>query len=80
MIMSFEDYVKEKLWSTLVDTVHALTMYTHHKAYVRDTILHEKPDITPTQLSVQLRIPFGEALVIIYELVEERKGSFNQSS
>lgn len=78
MIMSLEEYAKERLWQILVDTVHALTMYTHHKAYVRDTILHEKPDITPSQLSAQLGIPLGEALVVIFEIAEERKGMLNQ--
>ncbi len=78
MIMSFQEYAEEKLWQILVDTVHALTMYPYHKAYVRDTILHEKPDITPNQLSAQLGIPLGEALVVIFEIAEERKSILNQ--
>lgn len=66
--MSFEEYLKEKLWPILVETVHALVMYPNHKAYVREVILHEKPDITPAELAARLGIPLGEALVILYEL------------
>jgi len=66
--MSLEEYVKEKLWPVLVETVHAMVMYPHHKAYVRDVVLHEKPDITPQELASRLGIPLGEALVILYEL------------
>jgi len=68
-----EDYTKEKLWSILVETVHAAVMYPHHKAYTRETILSEKPTITPAELAVRLNMPLGEALVILYELAEERK-------
>ncbi len=71
--MSLEEYVKEKLWPVLVETVHAMVMYPHHKAYVRDVVLHEKPDITPQELASRLGIPLGEALVILYELKNEAK-------
>jgi len=71
--MSLEEYVKEKLWPILVETVHAMVMYPHHKAYVRDVVLHEKPDITPQELASRLGIPLGEALVILYELKNEAK-------
>jgi hypothetical protein len=66
--MSLEDYEKEKLWPILIETVHALTMYPNHKAYTREVVLHEKPDITPAELAIKLGIPLGEALVILYEL------------
>jgi ribosomal protein S25 len=69
--MSLEEYVKEKLWPILVETVHAMVMYRHHKAYTRDVVLHEKPDITPQELASRLGIPLGEALVILYELRNE---------
>ncbi|MEM2971101.1 MAG: hypothetical protein QW270_01570 [Candidatus Bathyarchaeia archaeon] len=69
--MNFENYVKEKLWSILVETVHALAMYPNHKAYTREVILHEKPDIKPAELATRLGIPLGEALVILYELANE---------
>jgi hypothetical protein len=71
--MSLEEYMKEKLWSILVETVHASVMYPSHKAYTRETILHEKPDITALELANRLNMSLGEALVILQELSEERK-------
>jgi hypothetical protein len=71
--MSVEDYAKEKLWPILVETVHSLVMYPHHKAYTREMILNEKPDITPAELAARLKMPLGEALVILYELTKEQK-------
>jgi hypothetical protein len=70
--MNLEEYTKEKLWSILIETVHSLVMYPHHKAYVRETVLQEKPDITPAELSVRLKMTLGEALVILHELAEEK--------
>ncbi|MGQ9538236.1 MAG: hypothetical protein ACUVTE_01425 [Candidatus Bathycorpusculaceae bacterium] len=69
--MSLEEYLKEKLWPILIETVHALIMYPNHKAYVREVVLHERPDITPQELAARLGIPLGEALVILYELKNE---------
>jgi len=66
--MRLEDYAKNRLWPILVETAHALVMYPQHKAYVREVILHEKPDIKPNELAARLKIPLGEALVILYEL------------
>jgi hypothetical protein len=66
--MSLEDYVKEKLWLILIETVHSLVMYPHHKAYTREVILHERPDIKPRELAARLGVSLGEALVILYEL------------
>ena len=71
--MSLEEYMKEKLWAILVETVHASVMYPSHKAYTRDEILREKPDITASELANRLNMPLGEALVILNELAEERK-------
>lgn len=71
--MSLKEYTKERLWPILIETVHALVMYSHHKAYTREVVLHEKPDVTPTDLAAKLRIPLGEALVILYELANERR-------
>ena len=79
MCMSFEEYEKEKLWPILLETVHALVMYSHHKAYIREVVLNEKPDITPTELAARLKIPLGEAIVILYELVNERKQQSSQN-
>lgn len=70
--MNFEEYTKEKLWPILTETVHALVMYLNHKSYMREAILNEKPEITPAELAARLNTPLGEALVILYELVEER--------
>jgi len=71
--MNLEEYTKEKLWLILVDTVHKAVMYPSHKAYIRDVILRDKPDVTPTELANRLNMPLGEALVILDELSEERK-------
>jgi hypothetical protein len=71
--MSLEEYMKEKLWSILIETVHAAVMYPNHKAYTRDEILPRKPDIPPSELANRLNMPLGEALVILHELAEERK-------
>jgi hypothetical protein len=71
--MNLEEYSKEKLWLILVETVHKAVMYPSHKAYVRDKILHEKPDVTPTELANRLSMSVGEALVILDELSEEMK-------
>ena len=70
--MSLEDYVANPLWPILVETVHAMVMYPHHKAYTRDVILHEQPETTPRDLAIKLGIPLGEALVILYELRKEK--------
>lgn len=67
----FERFLENPLWKVLVDTVHSLVMYPHHKAYVRDVVLSETPEITPEQLAARLGISLGEALVILYELREE---------
>ena len=68
--MSFEEYTQNRLWPILIGTVHALVMYSHHKAYTREAILPEKPDVKANELAVRLNIPLGEALVILYELKE----------
>jgi hypothetical protein len=71
--MSLEEYLKEKLWPILVETIHASVMYPNHKAYTRESILCEKPEITPLELANRLNMPLGEALVILHELRAERK-------
>jgi len=70
--MGFEEYVGNPLWTLLVETVHAIVMYPHHKAYTRDIILHEQPDVTARDLAAKLGIPLGEALVILYELRKQK--------
>jgi hypothetical protein len=71
--MNLDDYSKEKLWQLLIDTTHASVMYPTHKAYTRDKVLPEKPDVTPDELAQKLNMPLGEALVILGELTDERK-------
>ena len=66
--MNLEEHIRSPLWPILVETVHAMIMYPHHKAYVRDILLQEKPDLTAKLLATKLGIPLGEALVILYEL------------
>lgn len=70
--MNLEEYTKERLWTILVETVHALVMYQHHKAYVREIILNEKPGIAPPELALRLSMPLGEAIVILQELSDEK--------
>lgn len=69
--MSLEDYVKNRLWPILVEAVHALVMYPHHKSYTREVILSEKPNTKPNELAARLSMPLGEALVILHELKEQ---------
>jgi hypothetical protein len=73
MPMNLEEFTKEKIWLILVDTVHTAVMYPNHKAYTRDVVLHEKPDITPIDLANRLNMSLGEALVVLDELSQERK-------
>ena len=71
--MNLEEFTKERLWSILMETVHSLVMYPNHKTYTREVILQEKPETTPAELASRLGMSLGEALVIMYELVNERK-------
>lgn len=73
--MSVEEYIEERLWPILVETVHTLVMYPTHKAYTRETILQEKPDIATLELANRLGMSLGEALVILNELTEERSSA-----
>ena len=77
--MNLEEYSKEKLWQLLVNTVHASVMYPTHKAYVRDSILPKKPDVSAVELSERLGMPLGEALVIVEELTEAKKTQATQT-
>jgi hypothetical protein len=73
MPMNFDEYTKEKLWQLLVEAVHASVMYPTHKAYTRDNIIPQKPDVSANELEERLGMPLGEAIVILSELSEERK-------
>jgi hypothetical protein len=78
--MNVEEYMKEKLWSILIETVHGSVMYPTHKAYTREKMLEEKPQITALELANRLNLSLGEALVILHELTEERKSIPPQST
>lgn len=75
--LSFDDYVSNSLWHILVDAVHTLPMFMHHKAYVRDVVQIAEPQINAEDLALKLDISLGESLVILYELqrpgVEDQK-------
>ena len=74
--MSWEQYVNDPAWQILVDTVHTIAMFPHHKAYVRDVVLAGQPQITAEELALKLNISFGESLVILYEV--QKAGSQNK--
>lgn len=67
--------MKNPLWAILVDTVHSLVMYPHHKSFVRDVVLVEEPDIRAEDLALKLNISLGESLVILFELQKSKTGS-----
>ncbi len=66
--MNLDEYTKEKLWQLLVEAAHGSVMYNTHKAYTRDSILPQKPDISAVELAERLGMSLGEALVILSEL------------
>ena len=59
---------RDDLWKLLVDTVHSLPMFNHHKRYVQDVMLKERPEISSQELAVQINIPLGESIVILDEI------------
>ena len=59
---------KDELWKLLVDTVHSLPMYNHHKHYIQGVMLKERPEISAQELAVQINIPLGEAIVLLDEI------------
>jgi hypothetical protein len=69
--MNLDEYSKERLWQLLIQAVHASVMYPTHKAYTRDSILPQKADVSPIELSERLGMPLGEALVILSELTQK---------
>jgi hypothetical protein len=73
--LNLEDYNKEKLWQLLVEAVHASVMYPTHKAYTRDSILPQKPDVSPSELAERLGMPLGEALIILDELASAKNSA-----
>lgn len=76
--MNLEELTKERLWQLLIETVHAAVMYPTHKAYVRDSILPFTPNISPIELAERLNMTFGEALVILDELLAAKKDTASE--
>jgi hypothetical protein len=66
--LSIEEYVNNPLWPILVETVHTIVMYPHHKFYTQSIFLSERPDASPQDLALDLNISLGEAMVILHEL------------
>ena len=77
--MSLEEYLDNPLWPHLVETVHAMIMFPHHKAYTRDDVLHEEPNLTAQELAIKLGITLGEALVILHELQNQESKESTES-
>jgi len=73
MAEKFDSYEKNNLWPILIETVHALTMYPYHKRYIKNVLLQRHPNKKPEEISIDLNIPLGEALVIYHELKFEKK-------
>jgi hypothetical protein len=72
---NLEEYTKERLWQLLIETVHTSVMYPTHKAYTRDSILPQKPDVSAVELAERLGMSLGEALVILDELKQQAQSS-----
>ena len=70
--MGWENHVNNPLWPILVETVHTMVMYSHHKAYVRDVVLVDQPNTSAEDLALKLNISLGETLVILYELKKSK--------
>lgn len=73
--MSWQDYLNNGLWRILVETVHSMVMFSRHKAYVRDVVLVEQPNVSAEELALKLGISLGESLVILYELQKSKTES-----
>jgi len=73
MSIELERYFEDPLWPVLVEVVHTLTMYRFHKRYVSNVLFNENPDIAPGELCAKLKIPLGEAIVILHEIRSEGK-------
>ncbi len=67
---ALEDPRKNPLWLILEETAQRLPLYNAHKAYVRDEILPENPDVSAEEISHRLDATLGEAMVILSELRE----------
>lgn len=74
-----EDLKRSPLWPILVEVVHSLPLYPSHKAYLRDFLIVESPEISVEEVSYRLGITLGEAMVILdevrREITKERRGA-----
>ncbi|MCZ2845590.1 MAG: hypothetical protein O2U61_03700, partial [Candidatus Bathyarchaeota archaeon] len=48
------------------------SMYPYHKRYIKNVLLQRYPNRKPEEISIDLNIPLGEALVIYHELKSEK--------
>mgnify|MGYP001089915523 CR=1 FL=1 len=80
MSVELERYSEDPLWPVLVEVVHTLTMYKFHKRYISNVLLNENPDTKPSELCSRLKIPLGEAVVILHEIRSEREASTGASA
>jgi hypothetical protein len=71
--LSEEEYVSNPLWAVLIETVHTIVMYPHHKHYAQSVFLNERPNASSQDLALNLGISLGEAMVILFELNHEKK-------
>ncbi|MBC8498208.1 hypothetical protein ISS40_09030 [Candidatus Bathyarchaeota archaeon] len=74
-----QELERNPLWLILVETAHALPLYTPHKVYVRNTLLIQAPGMTAEEISQHLDISLGEAMVIFHELKNE-DGTLSEDS
>lgn len=66
------DLEKSPLWGVLVEAVHSLPLYKSHKFYVKESILPQKPEVSPEELSERMGMSLGEAMVILDEIKVEK--------
>ena len=58
--------------SELIDGIRTIPNYNNLKGYVRENILPENPEITYQKLSTKTGIHEGVALVILYDLYNDK--------
>ena len=74
------DYDAATIWQILIETVHALPMYKHHKRYAEKNVLPEKPRISAKEMALLMGVPLGEAIVLLEELRPSSKGATEDES
>lgn len=65
------DPTRNPLWLILVEVAQSLPLYNAHRAYVKDYILLETPEVTPEEVAYKLDTTLGEAIVILYDIEQE---------